>query len=188
METQRLNELHVQTKKSHVDVETKVNSVHVGTSGDTQNVETNSVEQSPHVETPLVLHVAMTGDTTLPADTNAVVQTSTVSSVDLNKSDENLPAPAPLQQEKCDKPSIKKDLKIKLTPLKQLDIDVWCNKVTNYYQFTQPEPVPAAEENSGYTLRKCKSKADITAITLRMKGNIDYTPMMLSGVEEEDDE
>ena len=48
-----------------VHVETKVNSVHVGTSGDTQNVETNSVEQSPqHVETPLVLHVAMTGDTT----------------------------------------------------------------------------------------------------------------------------
>ena len=42
--------------------------------------------------------------------------------------------------------------------------------------------------NSGYTLWKCKSKADITSISLRTKGNMDYTAMMQSDAEDEDDE
>ena len=73
-------------------------------------------------------------------------------------------------------------------PLKQLDIDVWCNTVSNYHKFTQPKPAAATEENSGYTLCKHKSKVDITGISLRTKGNIDYTAMMQSDTEDEDDE
>ena len=72
-------------------------------------------------------------------------------------------------------------------PLEQLDIDVWCNTVSNYHRFTQPKPAATTEENSGYILRKCKSKADITGISLRTKVNIDYTSMMQSDAEEQED-
>ena len=43
------------------------------------------------------------------------------------------------------------------------------------------------DEDTGYSLRKHKSKADITGISLRTKNSVDYTPMMESGAEDEDD-
>ena len=73
-------------------------------------------------------------------------------------------------------------------PLKQLDIDVWCNKVSLYHKFTLPKPVVATEENMGYSLRKRKSKADITGVSLQRKVNIDYMSMMQNDAEEEVDE
>ena len=108
----------MQTKngeQTDMHVETNDNSVHVETSGETQNVETNMAEHSAwHVETPLVLHVAMTNNTPLPT-MNAAVKSDTVSNVNLDtpakKADENLPALTPLQQEICDQPAAKKDLK-----------------------------------------------------------------------------
>ena len=78
---------------------------------------------------------------------------------------------------------------LKLKAISQLDIDVWCNKVTNYHRFNPlktVEPAQNTEENTGYTLRKHKSKADKTGISLRTKNSVDYTPMMESGTEDED--
>ena len=79
---------------------------------------------------------------------------------------------------------------LKLKAISQLDIDVWCNKVTNYHRFNPLKPVEPpqnTEEDTGYSLRKCKSKADITGISIRTKNSVDYTPMMESGAEDEDD-
>ena len=55
-----------------------------------------------------------------------------------------------------------------------------------YYTFTPHAQPP--EDGRGYTLRKHKSKADITGISLRTMNNINYAPMMLSDDEDGDDE
>ena len=148
-------------------------------------------QNSQHMETPTVLHVVTT-DSTLPSNVNAAVHAPTVdkvgSATSENKAEEPPPAPVPPQYAKKDCLPTTKNCVLKLMPLKQLDIDVWCNTVSNYHKFTQPKPAAATEENSGYTLCKRKSKADITGISLRTKGNIDYTVMMQSDTEDEDDE
>ena len=80
-----------------------------------------------------------------------------------NNAEKAPPAPVLLQDAKKDcLPTIQKCV-LKLVPLRQLDIDVWFNTVSNYHKFTQPKPAAATEENSGYILCKHKSKADITA-------------------------
>ena len=79
---------------------------------------------------------------------------------------------------------------LKLKAISQLDIDVWCNTVTTYYRFNPlktAEPARIPDENTGYSLRKCKTKADKTGISLHTKSSIDYTPMMDSGAEDKDD-
>ena len=58
---------------------------------------------------------------------------------------------------------------LKLKAISQLDIDVWCNKVMNYHRLNPlktVEPPQNTEEDTGYSLRKRKSKADITGISL----------------------
>ena len=79
---------------------------------------------------------------------------------------------------------------LKLKAISQLDIDVWCNNVTTYYRFNPlktAEPARILDENTGYSFRKRKTKADKTGISLHTKSSIDYTPMMDSGAEDEDD-
>ena len=107
--------------------------------------------------------------------------------------DDPLPVPAPVTNMAKDPPPKTPKVQtctLKLTPLRQLDIDVWCNKVVNYHKFTIPERTATTAnmgEDSGYTLRKRKTKADTTGISLRGKKSVDYTPMMQSDAEEEDD-
>ena len=75
---------------------------------------------------------------------------------------------------------------VKLKAVSQLDIDVWCNNVTTYHRFNTLktiEPAQDLDENTGYSLRKRKTKADKTGISLRTKNSVDYTPMMDSGTE-----
>ena len=125
-------------------METNEKSMHVETDSETRNVETNTAEQnSQHVETPTVLHVAMT-DSTSPPDMNAVVHAPTADEVEpatpKEKTKEPLLAPVPPQHEKKDCLPTTKNCVLKLVPLKQIDIDVWCNTVSNYHKFTKPEP------------------------------------------------
>ena len=50
---------------------------------------------------------------------------------------------------------------LKLKAISQLDIDVWCNKVTTYHRFNPlktVEPAQNTEENTGYSLRKHASQ------------------------------
>ena len=89
--------------------------------------------------------------------------------------DDTRPVPAPVSDVAKDPPpKIPKvqTCTLKLAPLRQLDIDVWCNKVVNYHKFTIPEPTAITAtmgEDLGYTLRKRKTKADITSISLQGK-------------------
>ena len=79
---------------------------------------------------------------------------------------------------------------LKLKAISQLDIDVWCNNVTTYYRYNPLKTAELAQildKNTGYSLRKRKTKADKTGISLHAKSSIDYTPMMDSGAEDEDD-
>ena len=79
---------------------------------------------------------------------------------------------------------------LKLKAISQLDIDVWCNKVMNYHTHNPPKPVeppPENEDDTGYSLRKCKPKGDRIRIALHTKNSVDYTPMLDSEGEDEDD-
>ena len=117
---------------------------------------------------------------------NAAVHTPTVNTVEpavmQEDPDDTLPVPAPVINVAMDPPSKTPKVQtctLKLAPLRQLDIDVWCNKVVNYHKFMIPEPTVVTAnmgEDSGYTLRKRKTKADITSISLRGKISVHYTP------------
>ena len=79
---------------------------------------------------------------------------------------------------------------LKLKAISQLDIDVWCNNVMTYYRFNPlktAKPAQNIDENTGYSLRKCKTKADKTGISLRTINSVDYTPVLDSGAEDEDE-
>ena len=176
LETNNSNELHVQTESDVSHVGTKDNSVHVGMSIETRHMETTTPEQgSEHVGTHSVLYVVTT-DSPLKTTKNAVVQNPTVNNVDVvitqEDSEDTHPVPAPLHDTTRDPPPKPPKLQkctLKLVPLKQLDIDVWCNKVSDHHRFTQPKPTETTAtigEDTGYTLRKRKSKADITGISL----------------------
>ena len=91
------------------------------------------------------------------------------------ESEESQPEPVPPPNITAD-PSNKlpklPSCSLKLSPLRQLDIDVWCNKVVNYHMFTIPQKTATPEtlgEDSGYILRKCKTKSELTGISLQSK-------------------
>ena len=197
VETNHSCVLHVQTECDGSNVGTTINSVHVGTVTNTGHVETEpSKQETEHVGTHSGSHV-VTPVNPPEMTKNAAVQNPTVNNVESAITQENpddtLPVPAPVSDiAKDPPPKIPKvqTCSLKLTPLRQLDIDVWCNKVVNYYKFTIPKPTVITAtivEDTGYTLRKRKTKADITGISLRGRKSVDYTPMMQSDVEEEDD-
>ena len=58
--------------------------------------------------------------------------------------------------------------------------------MSHYHKFLPSEPLTG--ESTGYVLHKRKSKADITGISLRTKNTINYTPLMQSDPEDENDE
>ena len=166
--------LHVQTKESSqntLDVETTGGGVHVETGDGTVNVETTrEVENTVNVETPLMLHVATTVEADpkpSQKDTNSEKDTAHIQSKSQPNPDdhsEHITPPSPKEQWSATLP--KKDVKITVSLLSALDIDVWYNKVLAYYKFKPhvPKVEPkTVEESNGYSLRKCKSKADITS-------------------------
>ena len=178
-------------------VETPDNLVSVDTVTVTGHVEMTSYgNYVEHVETSPVQHVVTTDN---PSDTveNAVAQHPAGQIVDAEKIQEEnentIPVAAPINATAKNFPlhPLKgKTCTLKLKAISQLDIDVWCNKVMDYHRFNPPKPVeppPNTEDDIRYSLRKHKSKADITGISLRTKNSVDYTPMMESGAEDEDD-
>ena len=132
VETHSPNELHVQTETEET---AKNQRVHVETSDEMGNVETGTLNQGPrHVETPTDPHVAMTSDIQSQPNSGTVVQPDTASNVNPNSFPDRAearsptptptPTPAPLQQCNGEICAIDKDIEIKLTPLRQLDIDI----------------------------------------------------------------
>ena len=188
---------HVQTERDGSHVVTTNNNVHVGTETNTGHVETKQSNlETEHVGTQSGLHV-VTAVNPPEMTENAVVHNPTVNKVESaimqEDPDDTFPVPAPasdIAKDCLPKTPKVQTCSLKLAPLRQLDIDVWCNKVVNYHKCMIPKPTVITAtigEDSGYTLRKRKTKADITGISLRVKKNVDYIPMMQSDVEEEED-
>ena len=176
VETNHSSVLHVQTECDGSHVVTTNNIVHVRTETNTRHVETKQSNlETEHVETQSVLHVVTTVNPPEMTE-NAAVHNLTVNKVESaitqEDPDDTLPVPAPVPDVAKDPPpKIPKvqTCTLKLAPLRQLDIDVWCNKVVNYHKFMIPEPtviMATMGEDSGYTLRKHKTKADIIGILL----------------------
>ena len=57
--------------------------------------------------------------------------------------------------------------------MNELDIDIWCNQVRDYYLFT-PKTEVVAEHHPRYGFRKCRRKSEITGIGLRTTGSLNY--------------
>ena len=158
---------HVQTERDGSHVITMNNNVHVET--EQSNLETE------HVGTQSGLHVVTVVNPPEMTE-NAVVHNPTVNKVESaimqEDPDDTFPVPAPasdIAKDPLPKTPKVQTCSLKLTPLRQLDIDVWCNKVVNYHKFMIPKPtviIATMGEDSGYTLKKCKTKADITGNSL----------------------
>ena len=151
------------TKGDALPVQTNSNDLHVETSI-TLMPETDKGHEvtklpdniSGHLET--LVPVTCTGDveTNLPIHSEGHVETASNDAVLVETSPpKNLPVHS-LKGRTCI---------LKLKAISQLDIDVWCNKVTNYHRFNPLKTTESAqntEENTVYALRKRKSKADKT--------------------------
>ena len=140
----------MQTDKDEPHVETTDNIVSLDTVTVTWHVETESpTNDAEHVETLSIRHVVMT-DRSSDTTENAAEQHPTGNKVDAENTQEETenttqaPTPTddtakvsylhPLKMKKCT---------LKLKPLVQLDIDVWCNKVVDYpLKPTEPPQTP----------------------------------------------
>ena len=120
-----------------------------------------------HVETPNIVH----------QNTESVGQTGT---------------PGPVQQTtKENKHSmlLQKSAKLVLKPLKDIEIDVWCNKTPEYHQFVPPldsSERPENSENTGYSLRARKPKVTANGLSLQSTNNVNYAPMLDSDADDSD--
>ena len=84
-----------------------------------------------------------------------------------------------------------KTAKLVLEPLKDLEIDVWCRKTSDYYRFVPPMEMPTISNNTGYSLRERKPKVTVDrnntiSVSLRRTNSVNYAPMLDSASEESD--
>ena len=95
----------------------------------------------------------------------------------------------PMHANGTNKPCIKL-AKLVLTPLNEFEIDVWCNKMVEYYNFVPPPDGPNSSNATGYSLhiRKPKPIAVASGISLRNKNNVNYAPMMDSDADDRDED
>ena len=185
-ETEQTSSLPVETNPPHVEmasempgvesrpysivnVETENGCVHVETQGNDQNtshVETNAdipVVSQVNVETPDTEHVE-------PNETQTDVHKTA------NRQSMLLP----------------KTAKLVLEPLNDLEIDVWCSKMSEYHQFIPFEENSVNSNNTGYSLRVRKPKVTTNGektigVSLRKTNSMNYAPMLDSASEDSDE-
>ena len=89
-----------------------------------------------------------------------------------------------LSPEKTDKTiePISNGVVLKIQPLKDIEIDIWSNKVGCYYHF-KAEPTPFKE--IGKLQLKTSEETDDRPISLRCCKGVDYTPMLISDIDSE---
>ena len=167
--------LSVETyKENSVNVETDKGCVPVETSGNDQNtshVET-TINQTT-VDQPVPLHVHVETPSDDPKTTECVV---------LKTDNDIVQIPVKKNQ---DLTSLLKPAKLVLQPLSELEIDVWCNKTSEYHHFLHH---PDSLENSnGYSLRERKPKTVSNGFSLRKTNAVNYAPMLDSDADDTDD-
>ena len=85
-----------------------------------------------------------------------------------------------------------KTAKLVLEPLKDLEIDVWYRKTSDYYRFAPPMEMPMNSNDTGYSLCERKPKVTVDrnntiSVSLRRTNSVNYAPMLDSASEESDE-
>ena len=70
---------------------------------------------------------------------------------------------------------------IKLHPLRDLDVDIWSNRVGTYHKFEMDVAIPKKENDSNHV----DTSATDDTPSLRNHDDINYSPMLTSEVESE---
>ena len=81
---------------------------------------------------------------------------------------------------------LQKTAKLVLKPLKDVEIDVWCNKTSDYHQFVPPLDSPGSSENTGYSLHARKPKVTTNGLSLRQTNSVTYALMLDSDADDSD--
>ena len=169
----------VETSVNNISVETKVES--------TGNVETDV--SWVHVETQRNEHGSLHVETTTDQPVTLHVHVETPDKANLSceagKNQAKHPVQKPIPAEKQAKVRVK-SAKLHLTPLDELEIDVWCNKTVEYHQFAPPPPCPKSSNDTGYSLHTRKPKVSASGILLRKTNSVNYALMMDSNDEDID--
>ena len=169
--------IHVEMASDMPSVETRPNStVNVEMENGRVHVETQITNQNTsHVETNADVPVASQVNVETP-DTEQVEPNKTQTDMHKSVSRQSLRLP--------------KTAKLVLEPLKDLKIDVWCRKTSNYYRFVPP--MESSMNDTGYSL--CDRKPKVSAnrektisVSLRKTKSVDYAPMLDSASEESDE-
>ena len=117
-----------------------------------------------HVETPNIVN-QNTGSVE-PANTQGPVQKST--------------------KENKQSMLLQKTAKLVLKLLKDAEIDVWCNKTSDYHWFVPPLDSSGSSENTVYSLHVRKPKVTANGLSLRKTNSVNYAPMLDSDADDSD--
>ena len=162
VETSSDIDAHVEMENGHVHVETQSNDQHP------PHVETTTADQPVtlhvHVETPNIVH--QNTESVEQTDTQGPVQKST--------------------KENKHSMLLQKSAKLILKLLKDIEIDVWCNKTLDYHRFVPPLDSPESPENTGYSLCVRKPKVTANGLSLRRTNSVNYAPMLDSDADDSD--
>ena len=80
--------------------------------------------------------------------------------------------------------SIRKSVGLKLQPLRDIDIDIWSNKVGTYHKFEMDTVIPNKENDVTHVDKNVETTTD-DSLSLRDHNEIDYTLMLASDMESE---
>ena len=170
---------HVETASEMPSVETRPNStVNMETENGRVHVETQITDQNTsHVET----------NADVPAVSQVNVETLDTEQVEPNKTQIDMHKSVSRQLL-----HLPKTAKLVLEPLKDLEIDVWCRKTSDYYRFVPPMESSMNSNNTGYSLHDRKPKVTTNrektiSVSLRKTNSVNYAPMLDSASEESDE-
>ena len=185
-ETEQISSLSVETNPPHVEtasempgVETRLNStVNVETENGWVHVETQRTDQN-------TLHVETNADVPVASQVN--VETLDTEQVKPNETQTDMHKSASRQSLR-----LPKTAKLVLEPLKELEIDVWCRKTSDFYRFVPPMESSLNSNDTGYSLRDRKPKVTANrektiSVSLRKTNSVNYAPMLDSASEESDE-
>ena len=179
-ETEETFSLSVETNRVEtISVETRPNiTLNVETENSRVHVETQITDQNTS-------HVETNADISLVSQVN--VETPDIEQVEANKTQTDVH-----KSESRQSLHLPKTAKLVLEPLKDLEIDMWCRKTSDYYRFAPPMENPTNSNDTGYSLRDRKPKVTVdrdntSSVSLRRTNSVNYAPMLDSASEESDE-
>ena len=171
-ETEETSSLSVET--NHVEM-VSVETLNVETENSRVHVETQITDQNTS-------HVETNADISVVSQVN--VETLDTEQVEPNKTQTDMH-----RSESRQSLHLPKTAKLVLEPLKDLEIDVWCRKTSDYYRFLPPMENPMNSNDTGYSLHDRKPKVTVDrdntiSVSLRRTNSVNYAPTLDSASEE----